>query len=204
MALKDWISIVTPIAPTVIAIISLLFSWFLFKGQNKQQLQIVNLQNEHEKQRRQLDQELERRRQEIERTYAPHIQFSIDCKFYGPENDYYLAEFLVSAHNKGNVRQEFRREETPIRLRVRGIEAEHALSEWRDHEPRLEFPQSLVDNVQIIPNTLNFFFIEPGVEQIFTYVIRLPSSIKYILATASFWYDPYTPHATERVFQMRT
>ena len=73
-----------------------------------------------------------------------------------------------------------------------------------DHEPRLEFPKTLIDNVPIIPDTLNFFFIEPGVEQIFTYITRLPSSIKYILATASFWYDPYTPHTTERVFQIKT
>jgi hypothetical protein len=109
VALKDWVSIVTPIASSVIAIISLLFSWFLLKEQNKQQLQIVNLQNEHEKQRRKSDQELGRRRQGKERTYKPHIQFSIDCKFYGPENDYYLAEFIVSAHNKGNVRQDLKK-----------------------------------------------------------------------------------------------
>jgi hypothetical protein len=63
-------------------------------------------------------------------------------------------------------------------LRVRGIEVGHNLSEWRDHEPRLEFPKSLVDNVQIIPNTLNFFFIEPGVEQIFTYVMGIVSLAK--------------------------
>ncbi len=74
---------------------------------------------------------------------------------------------------------------------------------WQGNEPRLAFPVKLVDNVSILPKDYNFFFVEPGVEQAFTYVTKIPASTKYILAHAEFEYDQFTPHTTERVFPVK-
>ena len=145
-------------------------------------------------------QEREGQLREKQRVHTPHIEFSIDCSFYGPEEDHYLTEILLIAHNKGLVQHKF----TNILLRVRGIESGHPLSYWQGSESRLEFPTELLDDVPVIPRGYNYFFVEPGVKQVFTYITRIPSSTKYILAHAEFQYDQFTPHTTERVFQVRT
>jgi hypothetical protein len=61
----------------------------------------------------------------------------------------------------------------------------------------------IYDRVNIIPAGYNYFFVEPGVMQVLTYVTKIPSSIGYVQAFALFEYDEYTPHTTERVFQMK-
>ena len=135
-------------------------------------------------------------RWEKERTCKPHIEFGIDCDFYGPENGYYLTEFLLGAYNKGVTLHRF----PSILLRVRGIKSDQAPEYWLGREPRVEFPEKVIDNAEIIPRDYNYFFVEPGVKQTFTYVTRIPSSIKYILVQAKFKYDEFTPHTVERVF----
>jgi hypothetical protein len=61
----------------------------------------------------------------------------------------------------------------------------------------------IVRNEIILPKDYNFFFLEPGVEQVCTYVTKTPDSTKYILFHAEFEYDQFTPHKTERVFAIK-
>jgi hypothetical protein len=139
------------------------------------------------------------RRERLQRMRQPHIQFRLDCNFYGPEGDAYIAEVLLIASNQGRILQKFKK----ITLRIRGIENNQPLAHWEDHEPRLKFPAKIVEDVPIIPPRYNYFFVEPGVEQKFTYITKIPASVKYILVYAEFFYDPTTPQSTERVFQVK-
>lgn len=149
-----------------------------------------------EKRRWEREDRLRHERWEKERTYKPHIEFGIDCNFYGPGRGYYLTEFLLRAHNKGAILQQF----PSILLRVRGIKHDQAPEYWSGREPRVEFPEKVIDETDIIPRDYNYFFVEPGVRQTFTYVTRTPASIKYVLVQAKFTYDEFTPHTVERVF----
>jgi hypothetical protein len=88
-------------------------------------------------------------------------------------------------------------------LRIRGIEENQQLIYWKGREPRLDFPQKLVDNVPVVPQGVPYFFAEPGEEHTFTYVTKIPSSIKYILAYATFSYGNEATHDTEKVFPVR-
>src|SRR5260370_181625 len=76
-----------------------------------------------------------------------------------------------------------------IHVRDRGIKTNQTRSAWQKYPQRLYFPESLINEEVIPKKSINFFFIEPGVEQLITYVTRLPSSIKYILVHALFEYD---------------
>ena len=174
MEAKDWIAIVGILATTLVSVTTLTVNWL------------------REKQRLDREAALE----EKKRTYSPHIEFEITCHFYGSQKGNMVAEFLLTARNKGLIRQEFRN----IIMRVRGIEQKKDLSCWSGHEPRLDFPIELVDDVSLLPPGYNYFFIEPGIEQVFTYVTKIPSSVAFILAHAAFEYDRFTPHTTERVF----
>jgi hypothetical protein len=105
---------------------------------------------------------------------------------------------LLIIRNRGDIQHKFKK----IVLRVRGIESGRPLSYWECYEPRLSFPAKVLDNVNIIPTGYDYFFVEPGVEQVLTYVTKIPSSIKYVQAHALFEYDELTSHTSERVFQI--
>lgn len=202
---EDWIALaavgVTMIGIVATTIISI-YNSRSNRGREREQQARDDLLRKEQQQR-------EDKIREEQRIAAPHIEFSIDCNIYGPEKDYYLAEFLLTADNKGLVQQQFE----DIFLRVRGIERDVGLDEWKNNEPRLAFPKELgINNVKVVPNkirspegitTYKHFFVEPGVKQVFTYITRIPSSIKYIAARAAFHYDPTTPHTTERVFRVQ-
>lgn len=93
------------------------------------------------------------------------LEFEINANFYGPEAGAYIAEFLFVARNKGNVQQKF----NDIRIRVRGIDDGQGFQFWEGNEPRLNFPRRLVKQKSILPDDYSFFFVEPGIEQVFTY-----------------------------------
>jgi hypothetical protein len=173
---KDWIAMAGILATVIISVISLILS----RKAHKDQLAREDLIREQE------------------RKNVPRIEFSIECNVYGPENGDYLTEFLLIIRNRGDILHKFKK----IVLRVRGIESGKPLCYWGGYEPRLSFPARVLDNVNVIPAGYNYFFVEPGVVQVLTYVTKIPSSIKYVQAFALFEYDEHTPHTTERVFQM--
>jgi hypothetical protein len=155
------------------------------------------LREERETQRQSLLEEKQRQREERERRYQPHIEFTIDCHTYGPQNGFLLAEFVIAANNKSLIRHQFKE----ILLRVRGIERDSPLVSWQGHEPRLHFPDKLFET-DIVPDNLNFTFVEPGVKQEFTFVSRIPEKYRFIVARAEFHYDAFTPHSIERAFEI--
>jgi hypothetical protein len=136
------------------------------------------------------------RRLNKERTHTPHIEFDIVCNFYGPELGHYLAEFILSADNRGYVIHRF----PSIKLRVRGIRANTELQFWPGNEPRLLFPASLLDDVEVVfREKYSHIFVEPGVKQNISFVTKFPESFKYIVARAQFNYDDDHSHSIERV-----
>ena len=123
-AAKLLVSILTPLA---IVILGFLFNRRLHK-----------LESEREDTRRKHDTKEQKERDELERRHTPHIEFDIDCKFFGPHQGKYAAEFILSANNKGITKHEF----TSIILRVLGIKQDAPLAYWtRRYEHRLEFPE---------------------------------------------------------------
>ena len=193
---ENWIALAGIVATTAISIVVLLINRRREKQQQERDDRLRKDQQEREDKLRKEQQERETEEEMRRRTYSPHIEFEIECNFYGPEIDCFIAEFQIIVHNKGIIQQKFR----DIRLRVRGIDSEQPISFWPGNEPRLNFPTKIVDNTSILPKDFNFFFVEPGIEQTFTFVTKIPLSVKYILAHAEFEYDKFTPHTTERTF----
>ncbi|MCG7893954.1 MAG: hypothetical protein JAZ12_05830 [Candidatus Thiodiazotropha taylori] len=142
--------------------------------------------------------EKEQKRAEIERRYKPHIEFTMDANFAGPQKGKYVAEFVIYAHNKSLVRHEFK----SIPFRVLGIKKNEELMIWGQHSPRLEFPHEIIDSDQTDLVPWNFIFVEPGVIQQIHLATPISDEYAYIVAHAVFHYDKYTPHVIERVFAL--
>src|SRR5262249_7709147 len=127
----------------------------------------------------------------------PRVDFRIDCKFLGPQGEDYVAEFLLYAKNRGLVIQRF----PSIRLRVRSVPADAPLEIWESYKPRLLFPQKLFD-AEIVHEKYGYIFVEPGVEQLISYITKVPASARFVLARAEFRYKNFDPHSAERVFEV--
>lgn len=115
----------------------------------------------------------------------PRIEFDLDCKFYGPQLDFYLASMTISVRNKGNVEHRFEE----IRLKIRGICIDTPLAEFERFPPMLEFPIELVKTVNIVPKALGYYFVRPNVNQAFNFTSRIPANIRFIKVKASFKYQ---------------
>ena len=196
---KDWIALVSILATLTIALVTL----FVNRRREKLQQERDDRQRQDQQAREDSLREEQRKREvereKTERTYIPQVEFNVDCNFYGPHQDFYLAEILLTVHNKGRVKQEFK----DVTLRIRGIEENQPLMHWKGREPRLYFPIKLVDDVPVVPASASYFFAEPGEEHLFTYVTKIPSSINYVLVYSTFSYENGTSHDAERVFPVR-
>lgn len=144
--------------------------------------------------------EKEQMRAEIERRYQPHIEFTMDANFFGPQNKKYVAEFVIYAYNKSLVRHEFKK----ILFRVRGIRKNEEPVIWDEYPPRLKFPHEIIDpdRTDLVPRDWNYIFVEPGVRQSIDFATPIDAEYAYIVARAEFRYDKYTPHVIERVFAL--
>jgi hypothetical protein len=196
MDAKDWVALVGITATATMAVVT------LFVNRRREQLQQERddrLRKEQQAREERLLEEQRKReaeRQALERTYQPRIEFGIDCIFHGLHHDSHIVEFQLITQNKGNVQHRFEK----MILRVRGIDSEQPLTYLQGYEKRLNFPVKLLDNVSVIPQGYGYFFVEPGAKQTIAYITKIPSSLKYILAHAVFWYDENTNHVTEKVF----
>jgi hypothetical protein len=187
MTPQHWIAISAVVATVVTAALGLSFS---FVTQHRQQERDDTLRKEQQKREDELRKE--------HREDAPHIELAINCQVLGQDDGHYLVEFTLMVYNRGLVRWTFR----SIKLRVRGIEKNQQFAYWPGEGQRLEFPVKIINKEEVIPKSVNFLFVEPGVQQAIAYVTKIPAQIMYIVVYVEFWYDMVTPHTSERVFRL--
>ncbi len=154
----------------------------------------------------------EQKRDKLESRYNFRIEFTLATIFYGPQKDFYLAEFIATINNKSLVKKSI----TTIALRIRGIQKNEDILLWvakkkntetgsvlSKQTSRINFPITIVKE-NILPPFWKNIFVEPGVKQDITFVTRIPANISYVLATASFYYDNIPePHTAERMFELK-
>ena len=132
--------------------------------------------------------------------HSPKVAFEIEGQFFDTQTDCYLAEFSMSVKNEGLVKHRF----TEITLRVRGIRSGAPVTLWGDTQ-RVEFPERILDDADVMyKKKYGSIFVEPGVTQKLTFVAKIPSDIRFVLARAQFQYDSDHSHSTERLFELRT
>jgi len=89
-----------------------------------------------------------------------------------------------------------------VLLRVRGIKGDEDLAFFKDNGKRLAFPVPLIDENVIYKRKYSHIFVEPGIDQTLTYITKISSSVKYIVARAELKYDESRTHSVERVFEL--
>jgi len=184
---KDWISLAGIFSTATISLVTVLIN---NRRERRQQSRDDQLRREQQQREDQL--------REKERDHAPHIEFGIDCRVFDTTGEDRAVEFMICINNKGRIRQEIRN----LSIRLRGISEGQDLKFWDGHGHRLEFPVKLVDETQIIPAEAVYYFVEPGIDQMFDYVTKIPRKIRYLLVHSRFDYGSDSFHTVERVFDM--
>src|SRR5215813_1639768 len=198
MTPQDWISLSAVVATVAVAGFGLYFSFVTQRRQQERDDKKQKEQQKREDQLRKEQQEREDQLREVYRERAPRIELDINSQVLGQDDDHYLVELMLTAHNRGLIRWQVR----DIKIRVCGIEKNRNFAYWPERGQRVEFPVKIINKERVIPESLNFLFVEPGVQQSITYVTKVPTQIMYIVVYAEFWYDEVTPHTSERVFQL--
>ena len=116
----------------------------------------------------------------------------------GTHDENRIIEIKIVVSNKGHVEQRFDK----ISLRIRGIKEQQKLSELKDYEPRLFFPEE-IEKINVIPEKYKYYFVRPGVTQVFSVSIKLPKSWSFINAHAKFKYFGLNQvHTAEHSFRV--
>jgi hypothetical protein len=193
---KDWIALAGVFSTASISIVTVLANRRRERQQQERDDRLRSMQQERDDRLRSEQQQREDRLLEKERSHAPHIVFVVDCRFHGPTDEEYVVECVININNKGRIRQEVRN----LSLRMRGIDKGQRLTYWGGHGRRLEFPDKIVDEKQLAPVGTDYYFVEPGINQSFVYVTKIPSDTLYVLTFSRFDYDAESFHTTERLF----
>jgi hypothetical protein len=136
----------------------------------------------------------------ISNTIKPRIQFDLDCAFLPiRENPSELVvELRFVFENKGFMEHRLYN----LNVSVHACESGQKPKE-KDVTKELQFSQRLLSKVQVVPEKYKYYFVRPGVRQVITHIIRVPSSLSIVRITAGFDYDRngQYPHTARRVFQ---
>ncbi|NDY72939.1 hypothetical protein DO021_13365 [Desulfobacter hydrogenophilus] len=143
------------------------------------------------------DEQKKKKLAEEERKLAPHIELNVGCRFMGPSQGRFLAEFSLMTHNKGTHVHRFPK----IIFRVRGIKFGQELKYWEQNEHRVNFPDKLLET-DLVPKQWNFIFVQPNIKQRITFVTYIDQGYQFVIANAEFHYDGWTPHTVEKAFEM--
>jgi hypothetical protein len=143
----------------------------------------------------------------LERGLLPPVQFNVECESVGLQGEKTVLEILLNLKNLGTATLVA----TNIRVDVRYLDVADAPSLFENSEKatfgRLRFPRSLqqdllgssegfaTDDQNKKPNALHGIpilrydtFVQPGVDQTYTFVTAVPKSTTFVRIFASFEY----------------
>lgn len=133
--------------------------------------------------------------------FKPRLQFDVDCRFVRLSHnaERLLLELQFIFENKGFVEHRL----WNLNVSVHALDELDALTA-KETTKEVQFPVRLLPKIQLVPQYYEYYFVRPGVRQVITHIIDIPSTTSAIRITSSFDYhrDDEYPHTTRRVFQI--
>jgi hypothetical protein len=110
-----------------------------------------------------------------------------------------IAELQFIFENQGFVEHRL----WNLNVSVHALDAEDTLTAHKK-TGEIEFSRRVLPKTQLVPRRYMYYFVRPGVRQVITHTIKIPSAISLIRVTSSFDYhrDDRYPHTICRVFQL--
>lgn len=131
--------------------------------------------------------------------FRRRIELDVDGKILPlPDNpDSKILEIQISFENKGFVDHRIRK----LTVSVHGLNSETGL-ETKDKTGELIFDKEILQETNLVPQHLNFYFVRPGVRQVVSHIVPINGHVSLIRITAGFDYDRhgYYPHTVRHIF----
>lgn len=133
-----------------------------------------------------------------EGSHRQRIEFDIGIEDLGRHGGQRIIEVKISAANKGRVEQRFEK----ISLRIRGLKNGQELHSIEGLAPRLFFPEQ-IERTRVIPEKYQYYFVRPGVTQVFSVTLTIPADWVVMNAHAKFRYLGLNQvHTAEHSFRL--
>lgn len=200
MEASNWITLASVLSTVTLAIVTIVLHRHRDRVQQERDDANRAAQQQREDSLRREAQDREDKLRAIESVHEPHIEFSVECAFFGPQAGSYAMQILLIVENKGRVQQRI----SSMILRLRGIDADQELTFREDERKRLCFPLELIKNEQLVTKDVGYFFVEPGVRQSFAYFTSVPTSTRFLLVYSRFQYADETEkyHTVQRMLSL--
>ena len=134
--------------------------------------------------------------------YKRRLQFDLDCRFVRINNndEFIIAEVQFIVENKGFVEHRLYN----LKVSLHTFNSEVDLKE-EEESKELIFDRIILDKVEIQSFRKRYFFVRPGVRQVITHIVKVPSSISAIRVTSSFNYNKSgkSSHTARKVFKVK-
>lgn len=154
-----------------------------------------------------------------QRENRPLIVFSADIEFHALKDDYWIVELIAYIENKGKVQHRV----SKFDFILEGLSMQNKVELNKIHRGQVDFPLALVKNSFLPGNKNNeggnsiksvdkfragkpidYFFIEPGLKNKYSYIARIPLSTEVVLMHTWFEYEfsknsGHTAEVTKRV-----
>lgn len=158
---------------------------------------------------------IKRRQDTREGKHRNRIQFELEQMVFGPQKGFYMVEISMLLHNQGLVRTKL----NGLFLTVKGIEQDTEIVLFKDLKTPVSmahFPIDIIStnvlekkyakNEEKPPEETTKkkeWFVEPGIAQRFSYVARIPETVRFILVRSSFKYHKNSEHSVQKVFELK-
>lgn len=116
-----------------------------------------------------------------QRALIPRVEYDLQCHFHGPQEGDWATDLQFIVNNKGAVRREF----GSIKVRLRIIRRNEVLKFWGEGF-RLRFPEQWIQDDLLPQHNDYYYFVEPGVRQVFSYPTKIPMDASFVLLHVSF------------------
>jgi hypothetical protein len=129
----------------------------------------------------------------------PNIEFSADLNFIGKQGDWWIVEIIARIENKGKAQHRM----NEFAFELDGIYANDSIEineRWRN---QVDFRHSLAKG-SFLPANLKYFFIDPGVNSTYSFIVRVPSETTFLILHCWFSYTGRnrTGHVAEKTVKV--
>jgi hypothetical protein len=133
--------------------------------------------------------------------FHQRIAFDIDCKFASVIGKERLVEIQFLFENKGFVEHRL----WNLQCSVDTIDPAAEIVRKSGTE-EVVFPKKLLAVMNLVPDYYGYYFIRPGIRQIFTHIIAIPAKSPVIRVTSCFFYNKMCKdndkHTMRRIFDL--
>ena len=113
----------------------------------------------------------------------PNLQFVADINLVGTQNEEWLVELIAIVENRGKVQHKM----SDFTFVLDAIYQNDQLIISENWRGQVDFPHAIARG-SFLPDTMQFFFIDPGVTAKYSYVTKLPRDATFAILHCNFTY----------------